>query len=201
MIQTLRYYPIFIGGAPSRLVQNSFSFILRHFTVLRCLAASSMGAKELIYNRPRAPLTPLKRLEHVRTIREPIMWVVKTIWLSHQYAREFFSVHGVLFLTSGAAGLWGYFFRQRVATAIGEGALVLANVVALKYHITLYLNATERSTRTSAVLGILSNLGYIVSHAMLLIGFHASIAFVICCLALSMGGLKIFYDILQGQAV
>ena len=96
-------------------------------------------------------------------------------------------------------GLFGAHYKKLAAIAISEGAFVLANFVALKYHISLYLSAPDATVIKSAVLGILSNTGYIVSHAMLMIGFHPTIALVVCCVALTMGGLKILYDALYQE--
>lgn len=186
-------------SSSSGLVPRAIDSFILNFPYWRNLGASGMGLKEIFYDRAVSPPSVLPKLKPIKSIRDPIMWVVKTIWNSRYSPREFATVHGSLFLTSGLVGLWGAAFKHLAAVAISEGAFVLANFVALKYHITLYLHAPNPTVVKSAVLGILSNVGYIVSHAMLMIGFHSTIAMVVCCLALSMGGIKILYDILYQQ--
>jgi hypothetical protein len=183
---------------PIALLQRAIQSIRPHFWLLRNVATCTMGTKEMVLDRATTPPSPVS-ITQIRSIRDPIVWLIQKIWLSHQYAREFYSLHGLLFFTSGAAGLYGGYFHRAAAIAISEGAFVLANLVALKYHITLYRYTTDSSEKKSALLGILSNVGYIISQAMLLIGFHATLALVVCCLALTMGGIKIFYDILRSR--
>lgn len=181
-------------------VDTGMSFIASNFNVLRHVAASSFGALELLYEHPKSqpsPLATAKKSEHIATIRDPIIWIVNKIWLAEKHAREYYLIHGILFITSAATGLFGAYFQQTFATAVSEGAFVLANFVALKYHIALCLSTKNDEIKTSAILGILSNVGYILSHAMLLLGFHPDIALIVCCFAIGATGLQILFDFVR----
>lgn len=118
--------------------------------------------------------------------------------------QTFYRTHGILYWTSGIAGL----YRERLPATLMNADSVLflsACVTGLCYNIARYRNAAaENATpeeKKSAILGIISNLNYIIGGALNLIGVAASTALVLCCIALTTGAIKILYDYFMSQAI
>lgn len=123
-------------------------------------------------------------------------------------AHDYYLIHGTLFLTSGAyfalsslhcyqcLDLYGCLDELHLAA---ETLFVAANIVALKFNMQLYMHAKSSHAENAAILrscviGIVSNLFYILAEATRLFGFSTALALVFGCIAVSTGGVKIIYD-------
>ncbi|QLH37078.1 MAG: hypothetical protein HWD61_13825 [Parachlamydiaceae bacterium] len=92
----------------------------------------------------------------------------------------------------------------------GNGLFGIASLIALIQNIKIYRAASKvcesaplhekeaaNKLKTSSMMGILSNLNYIIGAALLMIGSLATLALLFGCIAVFIGGLKILYDFLQ----
>lgn len=116
--------------------------------------------------------------------------------------------HGMLFLGAGTLTAFEALHEfallnlgkyKDLVSFVGSGFFVFANLVALEQNIFLYRLAEkkcphETELRTSAILGIMSNLGYITAATIALVGLPTAIAVLIGCISACFGGVKILYD-------
>lgn len=79
----------------------------------------------------------------------------------------------------------------------GTSLFLLANLIALDENVSLYYEGKEQGDFTkikSAILGIISNFGYLTSGAFAILGGSATITFLIAGVSACFGGLKILHD-------
>jgi hypothetical protein len=125
-------------------------------------------------------------------------------------------VHGSLFVATGIFNAFEALHafacinlgnKLRTVVAAGNLTFLFANVLDLQENVCLYEQAVTFSKcgtvektveadiqKKSAILGILSNLGYIASTAITLLGVSAGMALLLACFGSCWGGLKILYD-------
>lgn len=120
--------------------------------------------------------------------------------------RDYALAHGSLFICSAVCSLFealhlfavknlGNFYP--IVSWTGTGLFLFANFIALEENIRFFEEAKKQDNHIamkSAVAGILSNLGYITTAAIAILGGSAALAFVIACVSACFGGLKILLD-------
>lgn len=166
---------------------------LQHLVLLQKGFISLCGVKELAvdrvhYNRAEQLLNhPERRLTEQ---------AFQYLYSSHKTNREFYEVHGFMFAGSGVMGIFAVLFKMNTLEAISNGLFTFSNFIALQYHIILIRNSTEQHIRKSAAIGIVSNLGYIISSALITMGPWPTLALIFGILAVCAGSIKIIYDAL-----
>lgn len=149
--------------------QKIIALALANFTLLQNMSLSGFGLRELGF-------------DSLRSMKGD--------------AREYFTIHGALFIASGAFGIIGVVYKHAISVILGQGFFLVANLIALEYNGELYRKTDNPAVKKSALLGILNNLGYIFTVALAWIGVHGAITLLVGCLAVSTGCLKMLYDFL-----
>lgn len=112
-------------------------------------------------------------------------------------------IHGALFCLTGEAGAiasWLYFNSSRnplisPLRGLEIGSFLVACFTALLFHIKSLQEARTSIEQNSAILGILSNLHYLLWGFFTLTGGFFSLAVACCCIGLFTGCIKILYDL------
>jgi hypothetical protein len=171
-------------------VQKICVFIIENFYLLNNLGLAGMGAKEILLDRQWSPISENKAAASPQLLQG----VYQTLLLSQDHSREFFSIHGAFLLGSGAFGAADALCNIGLFSALSQGLFVLACAIALRYFVSKYYSASNGSEKTSAILGILASIGYILQVALWLMGAPAAIAVLMGILALVCITLKCIID-------
>jgi hypothetical protein len=128
---------------------------------------------------------------------------------------KYYATHGLLYLGSGITGSIAalhelgavHLGKAFNAVKVAESSLfIFASLIGLEHYIDAYeaakapLNATKEEletvhrTKTSAILGIMTCISYIISCSVALLTGAALLAFILSCLGSLTEGLKTLYD-------
>lgn len=170
------------------------------FLVLQGLFFAGYGLKEIVWDGWISPPPAPAAMAHHAAMRT-----------FHQIELIFPIAHGLLFLSTGAAGALAALSQKNVVSLFESGFSLLKNIemysflsacfLALLFNVKAYQMAhhdpaTENMKKKSAVMGIISCFNYLLWGALSIMGAAASFAFVFCLVGLCSGGLKILYDFL-----
>lgn len=183
------------------LVEKVSDFVLPYFKAGSALFFTGFGAKEIAWDHRQLVI------EHAH-MKDSNHKVVSSLGYP--------LVHGAFLITSGvcsafealhAFALTNLGNRLPTIVAAGNLSFLFANVLALEENVNLYEQAmalgdgaTEEehqlaeTMKKSAVLGIMSNLGYVASTATALLGLSSGVALLLAGFGSCWGGLKILYD-------
>ena len=193
-------------------VGYNFSFI-NLFNVIANGAVALYGLKELILDNPRL----IKKvevpsanptLEKIRRAASYLFGICSRL-IEDARARAKYVIHGGFLLASGVMGTAAAFSEIGL---IGLGYLVpifhlgshlsflIANVIHLEIHIRMYLDSAnlpvhlQKEVQTTAVIGIISNVMYILMTMATILGDWTALAFVFGIIAVSTGCFRILFD-------
>lgn len=171
------------------------------------------GAKELVYDRVKIKEKIPNLL--VKKQADKLKIFVKEFLRKREFEKipfGFHTLHGACYLASGISGLMSSFNLGAAAvSALGiaaNGFFLMANVVGLEYNVNLYEQAggidlknapayiceAVSRIKKSAVLGIVSNLNYIMVALTALFGLHFALTLCFTGIAIATGCIKILYD-------
>lgn len=116
-------------------------------------------------------------------------------------------IQGTCFIASGTCGAVTFYNPAPFFDYAGSGLFLAGNLIALKTNIENYINAVAQSNSndpserqyafslmTSAALGIINNINYIMIPFVTLFGGPVALAIVFGGIALTTGCIKILYD-------
>lgn len=188
----------FMNSCP--LVQRIVDFSIGHFLLIENTFVCGLGIKELVVDRVK-----YERSKEMQNLTNSLCLAIEEFELAANMTadvsptehREHYEVHGGLFSASGAIGILNALYAKTMLAVISQGLFTFANVIAFKYHIVLFRAASDPQTRKSAAIGLLSNVGYIMSTALVLVGASATMVMLLGCFAVTTGGIKIVYDAIR----
>lgn len=174
------------------------------------------GFKELIFDRIRLPKENLASGDAslIRRVKIAAFNFLESIQQKETSIAEKikYALHGSLFAASGVLGTTAGLHRLGMidigpalpwVDIFGTCAFMLANIVNLDLNIRSYIEASKApvhlsewalSKKKSAIIGMISNLGYILMSAFTLAGGPFAITMLLGCVAVLTGCLKILYD-------
>lgn len=195
-----------------------------YFNSIQSLFMFSYGSRELFWDsivkskQVRFAKINVAKKEIADRIHDFVRKFLK-IAEKETYPINYYTLHGSLFFSAGVSGCAAALHRLEKINLrntvnyleiFSSGAFFLANLASLRYNVKIYRDASQLLAqnaaehikksvdllKNSAVLGILSNLHYLMIPAIPLLGFSVAVALVFGCIAAFTGGLKILYDFL-----
>lgn len=198
---------LFISALASS--EKIFRIVLPYFKTGSSLYFLGYASKELCIDvNLEADSSLSSKIDHCRETTLPDTQSLAAI-------RDFSIAHGVLFIGAGvctALEALHEFSLINLGKAhspiawTGTGLFLFANMVSLQQNMTIFKQASEMSLATeqdkqqaekmlrSAILGMISNLGYITATSIAILGAPTAIAVVIGCISAFFGSLKILHD-------
>lgn len=192
--------------------EKCVSLILRLFDPIQNGCRGILGLKEILFDRVK-PIHESDNLILKSKIEEQKVFLHECLFRAEygQIPYGFTPLHGVLFISSGLCGLvsnlssTAFFGGMAVA---GNLLFACANVVALDQNISLYswvnrIDITHlpayntgivQSLKKSAILGMVSNLNYLLVPFCFAIGCSTGILITLGTFAVTTGCCKIIYD-------
>lgn len=201
----------------SQLISKVIALVRNFSAIGQSSFQCCYGAKEILFDR----VEDLRKVEKsgVITHADRVNRYLNTVFVENNFfigSLKFNETHGSLYIASGVAGSLVAMHDLKWISLGGLAILLqqaanclfcLANLAALVHHVKIYryavkvpcyapLNEREAANRLkeSAVLGIISNLNYILAAALLIIGSAATLALLFGCIAVITGCFKILYD-------
>lgn len=170
-------------------VQKTYDFVTANYYLIQSCCIFGLGAKEAAFDRKWS------KIPSDEVSSDSCWTAIYTVLLkSHKQAQEFFTLHSALLLGSGAFGIGYAIFGIGLFTALSEGLFVLASAIAARYYVEMFASAGTKTEKAIAILGFLSSIGYILAAALFLTGVPACIPLLVCCLAVSTGGLRMLVE-------
>lgn len=177
-----------ISTAPG--VLKIYEFVINNFYLLESVCVFGYGLKEVGIDTVWYKSADVKEAETKSWCGKAFAKILQ----AQNQPKEFYTLHGTLMLSSGAFGIGSALLGIGLFSALSDGLFVLASAIAVKYYIEKYKTACNDTEKASAIMGLLSSLGYVFCGALLVIGASASLALLIGCVAVATGCIKILYD-------
>lgn len=182
------------------IVQKIYQFAQQHISLIQNLVLCAFGAKEVCFDFTSSK----EQHEKYKTTSDKVDHIAKIL----EIETGFTLVHGALYLGSGLSGLLAEIFTGiavPIFQNIGAGLFLIVNMYSLEQNIERYYYAQKLADegihpkianriRISAAMGIINNIGYILSTIFLLIpgAFYVGVALGI--FAFFVGTIKIIID-------
>lgn len=198
---------LFMSGLASS--EKIFRMVLPYFKTSSSLYFLGYASKELCFDVNLETESSLSsKINQCRETTLPDTQSLAAI-------RDFSIAHGVLFIGTGvctALEALHEFSLINLGNAhspiawTGTGLFLFANMVSLQQNLAIFKQASEMSLATeqdkqqaetmlrSAILGMISNLGYITATSIAILGAPTAIAVIIGCISAFFGSLKILHD-------
>jgi len=162
-------------------------FATKHFELIQSSVNLGLGLKELFINRRHHNPTHPHHPRHV----------INDLWNAREHRRGYYESHGSILTLAGATGIAAAVTRSTAIKICNRGLSVFANVVALKFHAELLLRpSTPPHERKSAFIGMMSNINYIISVAVMLLGFEVGLILFFLVISNIFGGIKVLFDLI-----
>lgn len=164
---------------------NTLHWVTKHFPAIQSTSFGLMGLREIHlssrYNQGNRGA------------------VIYNLWQARKNLREYYETHGCVLICAGCVGLVGGIYQITSFSFLSRGLLTFANLVALKFHWEELGHTKQIIQRKSAIIGIMTNLNYVFSAAILAAStfwFHwdGNLADFFAGIALIFGGIKTVHD-------
>lgn len=199
-----------INSIPHREEIASFASVF--FPIIQNTALGIFGFKEIVTGRVKTPkgITDADLTDQNSRIRFHVRKILFKIKWNRFPPNDFHGTHGLLYLASGASGLLSCCAgaASKVLGNIGGGFFLSANIVDLDFNVSIYRlassidlkNAPEslkeavHRLKRSAIIGMISNIGHIITPFTILFGPYLALTIFFTGIAVSTGCIKILYD-------